>query len=68
MTVPFADLKETSRERIPHLEYGVISKANQLTFFECLLGARHCNNVSTYFNSPEFYEVIYNYYPDFTHE
>lgn len=68
MTVPFEDLKEKSRECIPHLEYVVISKVNQLTFFECLLGARHCNNVFTYFNSQEFYEVIYNYYPYFAHE
>lgn len=58
MTVPFEDLKEKSRECIPHLEYVVISKVNQLTFFECLLGTRHCNNVFTYFNSQEFCEVI----------
>lgn len=32
MTVPFEDLKEKSRECIPHLEHAVISKVNQLTF------------------------------------
>lgn len=53
---------------VPHLEYVVISKVNQLTFFERLWVARRSNNVFTYFNSQEFYEVIFSYYPYFTCE
>lgn len=53
---------------VPHLECVVISKVNQLTFFERWWVARRSNNVFTYFNAQEFYEVIFSYYPYFTCE
>lgn len=67
MTVLLEDLKQKKRT-VPHLEYVIISKVNQVTFFECLWVARRSDNVFTYFNSQEFYEVICSYYPYFTCE